>query len=91
MTPSEFFNKFMSDDPLEGPDLPSSAKVYLSESVVNRKQVSSFEVWAHEGQFFKVTYTRSNSGYWTDSEYDAPVVTEVFPYQFSETRYKEQK
>ena len=89
MTPVEFFEEFMADDPAEGPDLPALHCVYTSDDVVWRKSVSSYQVWKYEGQYFKVTYSRSNSGYWSDGETYDPVVTEVFPYTFTETRYSE--
>jgi len=89
MTPKEFMEKFMYEEPQEGPDLPLINRVYEGLSVVSHKTVFNTDVWEHNGQFFAVKYARSNSGYWSDCEYYDPTVTEVFPYTFTETRYKE--
>lgn len=86
MTADEFKDKFMDED--NEVDLPLTDLVDRGDEVVDHKHVYQSDVYEHNGQFFEVTYIRSNSGYWGDSEREDPIVSEVFPYTFTETRYK---
>lgn len=83
MTIDEFEEKFIEDGEVK---LPQSAIVYEDESI-EHKLVISTVVWEYFGQFFEVTYTKDNSGYWRDGESYPPTVAEVFPKEVTVTKY----
>jgi len=85
MTPEEFKDKFIDED--NEVDLPDTDVVSYDEEVEG-KYVSSTNVYKHGDQFFAVTFVRTNTSYWCDSEVTDVTVGEVFPYTFTETRYK---
>jgi hypothetical protein len=90
ITAEDFKKLFMPDGNgnfIPEVDLPKYDLVYESENV-KHKLVISTEVYKYFGQYFGVTYTRDNTGYWSDGESYPAEVAEVFPYTFIETRYK---
>ena len=87
ITVEEFIEKFMEDDEVY---LPTSALVYKDESI-EHKFVVYTKVFKHFGQFFEVTTSRDNTGYWGDGEKYPPIVTEVFPKEVTTTIYVENK
>jgi len=86
ITVEEFKLKYLPEGEIE--NLVGADCVYTSGDIVEHKMVYNTEVWKVDDQFFEVMYSRSNSGYWGDSESYDPEVYEVFPYTFTETRYK---
>ena len=84
ITVEEFVKKFMDED--DEVDLPRSRMVH-DEEHIEHKLVCYVEVWEHGTQFFEVTRTRDNSGYWSDGERYPPTVAEVFPEEVTVIRY----
>ena len=84
ITVEEFVEKFIDED--DGVDLPRSCMVH-DEEYIDHKSVIYVEVWKHGTQFFEVTFTRDNSGYWSDGESYPPTVDEVFPEEVTVIKY----
>jgi hypothetical protein len=83
MTVQEFKEKWMDD----GEIIADLDEVY-SDEYVDGKWVLYKTVYKVDEQFFSVETSQSNTGYWGDSDYGDTNVSEVFPYEFSEIRYK---
>jgi len=86
MTAEEFSSQFV--DEYGDVNDPSIPLVYVGDEQIEMKMVYTSNVYQCGEQFFEVMLARSNSGYWGDAEYEDPQVSEVFPYTFTETRYK---
>lgn len=74
--------------------LPDSSCVDVGADIVDHKTVHNSNVYKCGDQFFEVTWYRSNTGYWRDSESEDPEVYEVEPFEVTKTEYrikKEQK
>lgn len=69
-------------------DLPPECLVH-EEEYIDGKLLFNIVVWKHGEQFFEMTYTRDNSGYWGEGENYPPEVTEVFPIEVTTTKYVE--
>lgn len=85
MTPEQFQEQFMNRNSV---NLPRDAVVHTGDDLVEDKYVYRDTVYRHEDQLFMVTTCRTNSGYWSDCEWEEPTVYEVGPYQHTETRYQ---
>lgn len=82
-TVAEFKERFIEDGEV---DLPKYCLVY-EERIVDHKLIIYTEVWNYFGQFFEVTYTRDNSGYWGEGESYPVEVQKVFPKEVTKTIY----
>lgn len=78
MTPQEFKEKYIDEDGWveTGGDCQL---VETGEEIVERKTVFSTNVYMVDEEYFAVDYTRSNSGYWTDSYWEDPQIRKVVP------------
>lgn len=86
LTVEEFVKKFIDED--YEVDLPRYCMVH-DEEHIEHKLVIYVEVWKHGTQFFEVTRTRDNVGYWGDGESYPPTVAEVFPIEVKSIEYVE--
>lgn len=55
------------------------------DDVVDYKRVYRSDIYEVEGIYFEVTFSRDNSGYWSDGERYDPTIAEVFPKQVTKT------
>ena len=85
MNAKEFQEKFITED--GEVNLPGTSCVDVGDEIAEGRYVSNSNVYKHEGQFFEIMWTRSNTGYWGDSESDPPEVVEVEPHSMTVTKY----
>jgi len=81
-------------------ECPYNAQDYVKDNItcvdagvdiVEYKTVYNSNVYLIGGVYFEVTCSRSNSGYWSDSERDEPTICEVFPQEVTKTIYLAKK
>ncbi|MFZ2190080.1 MAG: hypothetical protein WAV48_04830 [Candidatus Magasanikiibacteriota bacterium] len=89
MKAHEFQTLFLTED--GEVTLPDSSCVDVGEDIVDHKTVHNSNVYKCGDQFFEVTWYRSNTGYWGDSEREAPEVCEVEPHVVTKTEYRLKK
>lgn len=53
--------------------------VDTGDDIVEHKTVYNSDVYRVEGVYFEVTFTRDNSGYWSDGERYDPTICQVVP------------
>ena len=78
MTPQEFKEKFIDEDGWVETG-GECQLVETGESVIEHKSVYSTNVYMVGEEYFAVDFTRSNSGYWTDSYWEDPQIRKVKP------------
>ena len=89
ITAKEFEAQFITED--GECSLPGTACVDVGDEIAEHKTVYNSNVYLYEDQYFQVTWSRSNSGYWSDSESYPPEVVEVEPHEVTRIVYLTKK
>jgi len=86
ITVTQFETTYMDED--GEVDLPLSDRVEEGDTITEHKHVYNTDVYKVGDQFFAVTFTRDNTGYWSDGESYAPTVVEVFAKTITKVVYE---